>query len=75
MPPDFWSAESPDNVLPLPSYRRRVPGMNSSSPCAGALLRRRILEADISGYGDAGLTLPASLYLTGQHVAEVNDGI
>ncbi|KAH5999223.1 hypothetical protein HBI83_221610 [Parastagonospora nodorum] len=59
-------------VLPLSSYSRRVPGMNSYSPCSGALLRWRILEADMSGSYDTGLTLPASLYLAGQHVAEGN---
>jgi hypothetical protein len=72
MPPVFCSAESPDKVLPLPSYSRRVPGITSSSPCAGALLRRRILDADMSGYNDAGQTLPASLYLARQHVADSN---
>jgi hypothetical protein len=70
MLPDFCSAEFPDKVLPLPSYSRRVPGMNSSSPCGGALLRWRILEADMSRFGDTGLTLPASLYSAGQHVAK-----
>ena len=72
MPLDVCSAESLDKELPLPSYSCRVPGMNSSSLCGGALLRGRILEADITGYNDASLTPPASLYLARQHVAEGN---